>query len=243
MTSFTSSAATLNAAESKDAIALLSAGAIEPGLRAAVAAFERDTGHAVAITFNTAPRLRERLQNHPAFDVVIAPPGVIAEFGALMSGTWAELGRVGSGVAVRDGAELPDVSTADKLKRALLDAESVVFNRASTGLYLETLIRKMDIEAQVQAKATRYPNGASVLEHVIAGKGREIGVGALTEILLYQGKGLTLVGPMPPEVQNYTDYTAAPLASSSKQALAQQLVSFLAGPMGKPLFVAAGVTS
>jgi molybdate transport system substrate-binding protein len=91
----------------------------------------------------------------------------------------------------------------------------------------------MDVYTQVEGKTTRYADGASVMEHVIKGKGREIGFGAMTEILLYQGKGLKLVGPVPAEVQNYTAYTAAPLA--------QQFVTFLSGP-GKPLFVAAGVT-
>ena len=63
----------------------------------------------------------------------------------------------------------------------------------------------------------------------------------MTEILLYKGKGLKLVGPLPAEVQNYTAYTAAPLASSSQPALAQQFVNFLSSPVARPLFVAAGV--
>ncbi|MES2978605.1 MAG: substrate-binding domain-containing protein [Pseudomonadota bacterium] len=225
-------------------IAVLSAGAIEPGLKAAVGAFEKQTGHSVKITFNTAPELRKRMQDKPAFDVVIAPPAAITEFAGArqLAEVRANVGRVGSGVAVREGAPVPDVSTAEALKRALVDAQSVVFNRASTGLYLETLLRKMEIEPIVQAKASRYPDGASVMEHVIKGQGREIGVGAITEILLYQAKGLKFVGPLPAEVQNYTSYTAAPLASSAQPALAQEFVSFLSGPVGKPLFVAAGVT-
>ena len=100
----------------------------------------------------------------------------------------------------------------------------------------------MDIYTQVEGKSTRYPDGAAVMEHVIKGKGREIGFGAMTEILLYQGKGLKLAGPVPAEVQNYTSYTAAPLASGAQAALAQEFVAFLSGPLGKPLFVAAGVT-
>lgn len=81
-----------------------------------------------------------------------------------------------------------------------------------------------------------------MLEHVIKGQGREVGFGAITEILLYQGKGLVFVGSLPVAIQNYTSYTAAPLASSTSQALAQQFVTFLSGPVGKPLFVAAGIT-
>jgi molybdate transport system substrate-binding protein len=222
---------------------VLSAGAIEPGLKAAVAAFEKQTNHTVQITFNTAPELRKRMDGNPAFDVVIAPPAVIGDFAAAskLAETRANVGRVGMGVAVRGGAPLPDISSADALKRSVLDAESLVFNRASTGLYLESLLKKMDVYTQVEGKTTRYADGASVMEHVIKGKGREIGFGAMTEILLYQGKGLTLVGPVPAEVQNYTAYSAAPLASSAQAALAQQFVTFLSGP-GKPLFVAAGVT-
>jgi molybdate transport system substrate-binding protein len=222
---------------------VLSAGAIEPGLKAAATAFEKQSGHTVQVAFNTAPELRKRMDGNPAFDVVIAPPAVISDFAASgkLGETRANVGRVGMGVAVREGALLPDISSADALRRSVLEAESLVFNRASTGLYLESLLKKMEVYGLVEGKTTRYPDGAAVMEHVIKGKGREIGFGAMTEILLYQGKGLKLVGPVPAEVQNYTSYTAAPLASGQQQALAQQFVTFLSGP-GKPLFVAAGMT-
>ncbi len=225
-------------------ISVLSAGAIEPGIKAAAAAFEKQTGHSVKITFNTAPELRKRMEGNPAFDVVIAPPAVMADFAASakLAVARANVGRVGMGVAVRDGTPAPDISTADAIKKSVLSAESLVFNRASTGLYLEGLLKKMDVYSQIKSKTTRYPDGASVLEHVIKGKGNEIGFAAVTEILLYTSKGLKLVGPLPADIQNYTSYTAAPLASSPQQALAQQFATYLSGPVGKPLFVAAGVT-
>ena len=225
-------------------LAVLSAGAIEPGIKAAAAAFEKQTGHSVKVTFNTAPELRKRMESNPAFDVVVAPPAVIADFAAAakLAAARANVGRVGMGVTVRDGAPMPDISSAEALKKSVLAAQSLVFNRASTGLYLEGLLQKLDVYRQVESKTTRYPDGASVLEHVIKGKGNEMGFAAMTEILLYTGKGLKLVGPLPAEIQNYTAYTAAPLASGQQQALAQQFVTFLSGPVGKPLFVAAGVT-
>ena len=58
---------------------VLSAGAIEPGLASAVTAFQRETGHVVRVTFNTAPELRKRMLGQPAFDVVIAPPAVMPQ--------------------------------------------------------------------------------------------------------------------------------------------------------------------
>lgn len=225
-------------------ITVLSAGAIEPGLKAAVDVFEKQTGHQVKVTFNTAPELKKRMDGNEAFDAVIAPRASISEFAGAskLAETRAIVGRVGMGVAVRDGSPAPDISSAAALKQSVLAADALVFNRASTGMYLEGLLKKMEVYGQVESKTTRYPDGAAVMEHVIRGKGNEIGFGAITEILLYKDKGLRFVGPVPAEIQNYTTYAAAPLAASKQQEVTQAFVSFLAGPVGKPLFEAAGVT-
>jgi molybdate transport system substrate-binding protein len=86
-------------------ITVLSAGAIEPGIKAAATAFEKQTGHTINITFNTTPELRKRMEGNAAFDVVIAPPAVINDFAAAgkLATARANVGRVGMGVAVRDG--------------------------------------------------------------------------------------------------------------------------------------------
>ena len=78
-------------------IAVLSAGAIEPGIKVAAAAFEKQTGHTVKIAFNTAPELRKRMEGNPAFDVVIAPPSVINDFAASnqLATARSPVGRVG----------------------------------------------------------------------------------------------------------------------------------------------------
>ena len=55
-------------------ITVLSGGAIEPGLRAAAAAFEKQTGHTVDIIFNTTPQIRKRVDEGGTFDVIVAPP-------------------------------------------------------------------------------------------------------------------------------------------------------------------------
>ena len=141
----------------------------------------------------------------------------------------------------------PDMSSVDATKQSVLAADSLVFNRASTGLYLEGLLKKMDVYAKVEGKTTRYPDGAAGMEHVIRGKGNEIGFGAITEVMLNRGRGLTFFGPVPAEVQNYTSYTSytsytvAPLAFGKQQVLAQAFVTFLSDPIDKPIFVNAGV--
>jgi molybdate transport system substrate-binding protein len=123
----------------------------------------------------------------------------------------------------------------------VLQADSVVFNRASTGIYLENLFKKMGIYDQILPKTTRYPDAGAVMEHVLKGKGREIGFGPITEILLQRDKGLKLVGPLPADIQNYTSYAAAPMTSAAQADLARAFVRYLGGPESKGLFAAAGV--
>jgi molybdate transport system substrate-binding protein len=207
-------------------IKVLSAGAVEPGLRAAAASFKKQSGHDVNITFNTAPEIRKRIGAGDAFDVVTAR---------------VNLGRFGVGVAMRPGAPVPDISSSDALKRSVLEADSIVFNRASTGIYLENLLKKMGIYEQVEKKTTRYPDANAVMEHVLKGKGKEFGFGPITEILLHSGKGLKLVGPLPAEVQNYTSYSASPMAAAANAEPAKAFVRYLGSAEAKALLVAAGV--
>ncbi len=223
-------------------VTVLSAGAIEPGIRPALAAFEKASGHRVVLTFATAPQIRQRIGAGESFDLVIAPPAVLDELekAAKLGTERAAIGRVGIGVAVRPGVAPPDISNADAVKRAVLDADSLVFNRASTGLYFEGLLKKMGLEAQALPKSTRYADGASVMEHVLHGKGREIGFGAITEIVLLQGKGLQLVGPLPQELQNLTAYAATPTRARPGAGV-QALMRHLASAETRAGFAAAGI--
>lgn len=225
-------------------IRVLSAGAVEPALVGLAETFRRDTGNQVHITFATAPALRRKVTAGEAADILIAPPAVLDEFvraGKVLAEGRAAIGRVGVGVAVRAGAPAPDVSTPEALKQAVLRAESLVYNEASTGIYFAGLLERLGIAGAVKAKTTRYPDGAAVFEHVIKGKGSEIGIGAMTEIMAYTKKGLQLVGPLPAEIQNYTTYAAGVMAGAASPEPARALIRFLTSPPAKAAFAAAGV--
>jgi molybdate transport system substrate-binding protein len=222
-------------------ISVLSGGAIEPGLVVAAEAFRKATGNDVRIEFATAPEIRQRIGAVATPDVLIAPPAVLDDFvksSKLDGKTRVAVGRVGIGVAVRDGAPKPDISTTEALKRAVIEADSVVYNRASSGLIVEALLQRLGLAEQIQVKTTRYPGGSEVTEHLIKGKGKELGFNPITEILLYRGKGVQFVGPLPAEVQNFTAY-GAEAASRSEAAVA--FVRFLGTPEAKAMFVTAGI--
>lgn len=227
-------------------VRVLSAGAIEPGIRPTIAAFETSGGDTVALSFATAPQIRQRVEAGEAFDLVIAPPAALdalaaaSKLGGADASQRVAIGSVGLGVAVRPGSWRPDISSADTFRRALLDADSLVFNRASTGLYVEGLLTRLGVANETAAKTTRYPDGASVMVHVLRGHGRELGLGAITEIALARDQGLVFVGPLPPALQNLTLYVASPTQARPAPAV-QALLQQLASPAARAAFEAAGI--
>jgi molybdate transport system substrate-binding protein len=225
-------------------IKVFSAGAVEPGLVRAIEAFKHASGNSVKVEFNTAPQLAKRLAAGDVADVLIAPPGALDQHvkdGKVAADGRIVVGKVGAGVVVRKDLPNPDIATTAAFKQTVLGADSLVYNTASTGLYLEKLFERLGIADAVKAKTTRYPNGERVMEHLIHGKGNEIGFGAITEIKLFEPKGLKLAGPLPAEVQNYTTYGAALMTGAPSPEAAKAFLAFLGGAEAKQAFAAAGI--
>lgn len=225
-------------------IKILSAGAVKPALTKIIDAFQGETAHAANVQFATAPAILNGINGGAAVDVVIAPPNVLDQLvkaAKVAAGTRVMLGRIGVGVMVREGATLPQIAAVDEFKEALLGAESLVYNQASSGTYLETLFDRLGIAAQLVAKTTRYPDFAAVLEHVSKGTGREVALGATTVIIENAGKGTTFAGPLPDEIQNYTAYESAVLTACKSIEAAQEFMRYLTLAQAKQQFAAAGI--
>ena len=123
-------------------IDVLSGAAVEPALISPAELFRQRTGSQVRIAFATTPEIRRLVGAGATPDVVIAPSAALdalATSGTIDGTARVSLGRVGIGVVVRNGAHKPDVSTTEALKRAVLDADAVIYNRASSGLYAATI--------------------------------------------------------------------------------------------------------
>jgi molybdate transport system substrate-binding protein len=224
-----------------DQIILLSAGAVSPGLVKVIEAYRRETGHDVKVDFATAPELRKRLVSGESPDVVIAPEDLLDDLikGGRATAPCVSVGRIGIGVMVRQGAPLPKIAGIAEFTQSLLSAESIVYNQASTGVYLESLFERLGITEDVKTKTTRYPDFAAVRDHVINGNGAEIGFGATTVIIENAAKGIHYVGPLPEAVQNFTTYAAALTANAG--AAGHELLRYLAAPAAKSILAAAGI--
>jgi molybdate transport system substrate-binding protein len=225
-------------------IRVLCAGALEPGLVKVAEQFRKETNNRVRIQFAAAPLLERRLSIGESPDVLIASPGLMNDQlrrGKIDAEAHTFIGRVGVGVAVRAGEPEPDIATLDRFKQSLLGADSIVYSQASSGLYLEKLFDLLGIADQLNKKTTRYVNSAQVLEHIIGGKGIEIGFAAITEIRQFEPKGLKFVGPLPEQVQSSIAYSAAVVTDAPTVEIARDFVNYLGTPAAKAIFAAAGI--
>lgn len=227
-----------------DQIVVMSAGALEPGLRAVVEAFEASTGHQVVVTYGTAPQLTVRLEANEPADLLMAPRAVVdraLRTGRVDADVVAPIGDVGVGIVMRQGASAPDVSTPDGLRDALVLAPGIVFNRASTGQYVERLLAQFGIEQHVAGKVERVDTGEEVMARIAAAPPGVIGFGAITEIRMLESTGIQLVAPLPAAVQNVTTYEAALRTGARAGAASRALLTFMLGAEGRRLLDGAGI--
>src|SRR6202521_3777488 len=231
-----------------DELKVLSAGAMQRGLVTVAAKFKERSGNQVQIRYATAPELRKILtENGAAADVILAPNPTLAELasaGKVASDGQKEIGGVGSAVLIRPDAPLPDISSLAAFKRSLMEADAIVYNRASSGIYIESLIKTIGVFDQVQSKIVRVDDGEAVATRIKEGHGKEFGFGGYTDVLHNQEMGgVKLVGPIPEEVQNYTMYSSALIAAAPSPAAGRAFLAFLATPEAQAIFTASGVVA
>jgi molybdate transport system substrate-binding protein len=233
------------AAAAAEPLRVLSAGAVEPALAAALERWRRSEGGGeVAVTFATAPRIAERLAAGERPDLLLATSRMIDELerAGRLAAKPVTVGSVGVGIAVRAGAPVPQIRDEASLREHLLAADAVVFNRASTGLYMERLLDRLGLASVVDAKAVRFPDGDGVLRRIASGNGREIAFAAATEIALFRERGVRFAGPLPDGLQNRTTYAAALLGGDGgPDAEAQRLLAYLNSPAARSAMAEAGV--
>jgi molybdate transport system substrate-binding protein len=216
-------------------VTVLTAGAFKQVVLTVAPLFEQRTGDRLIIDNDTAGALEQRILRGEAFDATVLPPRVIDSLvakGRLAAVSRQGLARTGVGVVVRKDTPLPDIATVDALRRSLLAAQSIAYidpaSGGSSGVFVAGLLQRLGVADQVKAK-THLIQGGLVAQHIADGEA-ELGIHQISEILAV--KDVTLVGPLPEEVQSYTVYTGAVAASSAHVAQAKTLLELLASPEG-----------
>jgi molybdate transport system substrate-binding protein len=211
----------------------LTTGAFKQVVVALIPEFENATGHKVALDNGTVGQLTKRVDDGEAFDVLVLSPRGIDDFikkGKIAEGSKANLAKVGVGVMVKEGAPKPDISSVEAFKQALLKAKSVGYidpaSGGSSGIYVANLLEKLGIAAEIRPKA-KLKQGGHVSDLVKAGEA-EIGIHQISEIV--SEPGVTLVGPLPKDIQNYTTYAVGLSAAAKDPEAAKAFIKVLNGP-------------
>jgi molybdate transport system substrate-binding protein len=206
---------------------------------AVVPEFERTTGNKVVTSFgasmgDTPDAIPSRLRRGEPVDVLILADSALDELmkqGRVRAGSRVDLARSSIGMVVRAGAPRPDISSADALKRTLLQAKSIAYSSSASGVYISTeLFQRLGVAAQVMDKCKKIESER--VAAVVARGDAEIGFQQISELLPVAG--IDYVGPLPPEVQRVTVFSAGVAAGAGVPDAARTLIRFLASPAVAP---------
>jgi molybdate transport system substrate-binding protein len=220
-------------------------GAMTEPLHEAGAVFTQSTGHRIVYVSDTTGVLRKRLASGEKADIVIvAGPvmDVLVKEQRIVAGTRVDLARALIGVGVRAGAPLPDLSTAESFKAALLAARSVSYVTpavgGTSGTYFAGLLERMGIAEAMASKTVFRTLGSAVADAVAAGDA-ELGVTFTSE--LQQNPGVKIAGPLPASIQLPTIYAAGIATGAPNREPAAALLRALTGPAWRATLTKAGL--
>jgi molybdate transport system substrate-binding protein len=220
---------------------VLVGGGIAAPMKEIVPRFEAKTGHKLAMKLGATPDLIKIATGSP-FDAVVAPgdvyknDGVRAKLGAAQPVTIA---HVGFGVAVKTGAAKPDVSTPDKFKATLLNAQAIsTLVESAAGSYVMKVFDKLGIANQVRPKIKAQKTPSDIPAAVAKGEAEL----AIFLANIVTAPGVDFVGPFPGDLQQHLQYGGAVAADSKNAAAAKAFIDYLKSPEAAAVFKAKDVT-
>ena len=213
---------------------VISAGAVRGLIGQIIDDYAGRTGQKFDFTIGTTGQLRTIIASGQHADLIICSAPLMAELekvGKFVPGSRADLGRVGIGVAVREGAAVPDVATPETFRAALVAARSIAYTNpaegGTSGIYFAGLAARLGIGDAVKAKSVLTKGGREAAIAVAEGRA-ELAIVFISEAVVI--KGVRLAGPLPGSLQDYSVYAAAIPASSTDPAAARAFVAALASP-------------
>jgi molybdate transport system substrate-binding protein len=222
---------------------VVAAGAVRGVIGAMIDDYSRQSGLKFNLTVGPTGQLRDAIASGKPTDLVIVSAPLMQEMeksGKITTGSRVDLGRVGLGVVVRDGSPLPDISTPEAVKEALIKANTVAYTDPKLGgTSVEQLMKfseSFGIKDEVIRKGVISTGGNDAAAKVAEGRA-DIAIVPITDI---HAKDARLVGPLPEPIQLWTVYAAAIPVSSSDPASARAFVAALIGPAMRERWIKAG---
>jgi len=205
--------------------------------------FEQQTDNKVEFTYAVITELREKLSAGATADVLVLPTAVLdslAKDGKVRADSRAIFGTVGISVVVKEDAPRPDISSKEKFRDAVLAARSVVQatpGKTPSGTHMGKVMEQLGIADAMAKKVIFKPALDGGVQLVVAGE-VEIGIYPASEVAGV--KGLTVVGPLPADINLEIVYGAAATTDSAAQNAASAFVKFMAAPENRAVWKEAG---
>lgn len=226
-------------------INVLCSGAFKAAFEMLAQGFESASRHKLSTAWGSsvagaATSIPNRLERGDPVDLVImAGEGLDKLIGAgrIVPGSRVDLARSGIGVAVRAGAPRPDLGSAEAFTRALMGAQSLAHSSSASGIYIKALLQRLGV-TEALGKRIRQVEGEPVGRVVARGEA-EIGFQQMSELLPV--KGIDIVGPLPPELQHVTVFSAGLSAHARVPDAARALVAYLTAPAAAPIIRQSGM--
>src|SRR6266850_2228196 len=117
------------------------------------------SGHEVKLDWQPMGKLVQSLAAGQPADMVIVTTEVLQQLekeGRVAPRSGKAIARVGIGVAVRDNAPSPDISTPEAFKRTLLAAKSIVYidpKTGTSGKHVVEVFERLGIAAEMRGKS------------------------------------------------------------------------------------------
>ncbi len=226
-------------------IKIMSAGAVKVMVVALGADFERDSGIKLDLNFGTAGAQADKIKAGEATDLVmVSQSGIytLDQLNLLKPGSIVDLASTVTGVIVRDGAPKPDISTPQAFVKSMMAAPSVAWTDpkagGSGGIMFAAMLEKLGIADAINKKAVLCKGGYDVAAAVAEGRA------AFATTLISEAlpvTGVTIVGPLPGELNFKNMYSAAIHAGSTKTQAAQAFLDYLTAKATRARWIDAGM--
>jgi len=172
----------------------------------------------------------KRVRAGEAFDVVVLAANAIddlIEAGKIASGSRVDLVRSGVAIAVRAGSPRIDVGSEEAVRRAVAGAKSICYSTGPSGVHLAKLFERWGIADAIKERTVQAPPGVPVGTLVADGR-VELGFQQLSELIHLPG--IDVLGPLPPDIQTITTFSAGLASSSTNPDAVRDLLRFMASP-------------
>lgn len=172
----------------------------------------------------------KRVQAGEVFDAIFLASDAIDKLlatGYVSSGSRVDLVRSGVAVAVPAGAKLPDISSEDAVRMAVLASPTVSYSTGPSGVALAKLFERWGIADAIQDRTVQAPPGVPVGALLARG---EVALGFQQLSELIHVEGITIVGPLPEAIQITTTFSAGIGSQSERAEAVRALLAFMAAP-------------